>query len=71
MCTRRKATGEYVLACFMFATMFYQLTGSTTGYPLAIMVTPLQKKINKCCSFSVFRFSITVDAVFNPYVLVS
>ena len=25
---------------------FYQLTDSTTGYPLAIMVTPLQK-INK------------------------
>ena len=21
MCTERKATGEYVLACFMFATM--------------------------------------------------
>ena len=23
MCTERKATGEYVLACFMFATMGY------------------------------------------------
>ena len=43
----------------------------TTGYPLAIMVTRLQKKINKWCSFSVFRFFITADAVFNPYVLVS
>ena len=23
MCTERKATGEYVLACFMFATMIF------------------------------------------------
>ena len=26
MCTERKATGEYVLACFMFATMSLILT---------------------------------------------
>ena len=34
---------------------------------------PLTKKINKWCSISisVIRFSVTVDAVFNPYVLVS
>ena len=44
----------------LWCWQFYQLTGSTTGYPLAIMVTRLQK-INKWCSFSVFRFSITVD----------
>ena len=52
----------------LWCRQFYQLTGSTTGYPLAIMVTRLQK-INKWCSFSVFRFSVTVDAVFNPHVL--
>ena len=32
---------------------------------------PLTKKINKRCWFSVFRFSVTVDADFNPNVLVS
>ena len=26
MCTERKATGEYVLACFMFATMMVTLS---------------------------------------------
>ena len=25
VCTERKATGEYVLACFMFATMVFRL----------------------------------------------
>ena len=28
----------------LWCWQFYQLTGSTTGYPLAKMVTPLQKK---------------------------
>ena len=32
---------------------------------------PAYKKINKWCLFSVIRFSITVNAVFNPYVLFS
>ena len=27
MCTKRKATGEYVLACFLFATMEAEHTG--------------------------------------------
>ena len=52
----------------LWSRQFYQLNASTTGYPVAIMVSCLQK-INKWCSFSVFRFSVTVGTVFNPHVL--
>ena len=27
MCTERKASGEYVIACFMFATMPFEASG--------------------------------------------
>ena len=31
MCTERKATGEYVLACFMFASMDVDVEGWMVG----------------------------------------
>ena len=39
----------------LWCWQFYQLTGSTTGYLLAIMAT------NKWCWFSIFRFSMFLN----------
>ena len=34
MCTERKATGVYVLACFMFATMHECVHGGNTNFAI-------------------------------------
>ena len=59
MCTERKATGEYVLACFLLATM--QSNSLTWTQSVVVPLRPIVLTERKQSAVVLFHLSILTD----------